>query len=58
LRRKERIIFSPFLRCQSAGTHIDKTPPLPRIPDADHRFYPRFFGLTPETAYRFTPLRE
>jgi hypothetical protein len=59
LRRRQRIIFSPFLRCQSTGSPPDRRPVMPpRVPDADHRFYPRFFGLTPETAYQFTPLRE
>jgi hypothetical protein len=57
LRRKERIIFSPFLRCEYLGQAQAERPPartkmLPRIASADQRYYPRHFGLTPETAYK------
>jgi hypothetical protein len=60
LRRKERIIFSPFLRCESLGEAqperlAARTRVLPRIATADLRYYPRHFGLTPGTAYRLEP---
>jgi glycosyltransferase involved in cell wall biosynthesis len=59
LTRKERIIFSPFLRCEPVGEAVTaRTAMLPRVAVADHRFYPRHFGLTSETAYKLDRLRE
>ena len=59
-RRKERIIFSPFLKCENTGEgQVERLPTrthvFPRIASADHRYYPRPFGLTPKTAYRLEP---
>jgi glycosyltransferase involved in cell wall biosynthesis len=50
-----RIIFSPFLRCDSRTEAKPETPSLAAAPDT--RYYPRHFGLTPETAYQLV-LRE
>ena len=51
---KQRIIFSPFLRCDSDGAALP-APARLRPTLADRRYYPLNFGLTPETAYQLTP---
>jgi len=50
-----RVIFSPFLRCDAVAAVEAETGPIGSAPD--FRYYPRYFGLTPETAYRLR-LRE
>jgi glycosyltransferase involved in cell wall biosynthesis len=49
-----RAIFSPFLKCDSetAGVVTQMT----AVPD--YRYYPRHFGLTPETAYKLAEIGE
>ena len=55
LRRKERIVFSPFLRCDSVHEVAMKAASLPPVGDADHRYYPWHFGLSAVTAYQLQP---
>ncbi len=52
LHRRRRIIFSPFLQCSlSSGEFSPSSVPL-RVKSIDHRYYPRFFGVTEATAYK------
>jgi glycosyltransferase involved in cell wall biosynthesis len=51
LRRKERILFSPFLRCAAAGGGAPGAASPLRVADPDNRYYPLKFGLTRATAY-------
>jgi len=53
--RTGRVIFSPFLRCDAVAEVEPETAPLEAA--SDDRYYPRYFGLTPETAYQLR-LRE
>ena len=47
--RKKRIIFSPFLRCDSRDDRPieNQWAALP-----DHRYYPRYFGMNLQSAYK------
>lgn len=57
LRRKQRIIFSPFLKCERKSEEITKGSSFKKVAEADNRFYPITFGLNRETAYQLVPLR-
>jgi glycosyltransferase involved in cell wall biosynthesis len=51
-----RIIFSPFLRCDAKSERASATAGATAVPDT--RYYPRHFGMTPDTAYQLVLLRE
>jgi hypothetical protein len=55
LRRRERIVFSPFLRCDAQAEDLVQQTETPRVADADNRYYPVHFGLSPGTSYRLIP---
>ena len=52
LRRKERILFSPFLRANPTEVATASTVSPFRVADPDNRYYPMKFGLTRATSYQ------